>query len=66
MNLKNLSSREWITIIAGGVIVVGFLLWFFVIDAGQKKLDTDHRYVAEYKKALRESKVNLRRKRVLD
>jgi len=66
MNLKNLSSREWITIIAGGVIVVGFLLWFFVIDAGQKKLDTDHRYVAEYKKALRESKVNLRRKRVLE
>ena len=66
MNLKNLSSREWITIVAGGVIVVGFLLWFFVIDAGQKKLDMDRRYVAGYKKTLRESKVNLRRKKILE
>jgi len=66
MNFKNLSSREWITIIAGGIIVVGFLLWFFVIDAGQKKLDLDRRYVAKYKKTLRESKVNQRRKKVLE
>jgi len=66
MNLKNLSSREWITIVAGGVIVVGFLLWFFVIDAGQKKLDWDRRYVAGFKKTLRESKVNLRRKKILE
>ena len=66
MNLKNLSSREWITIIAGAVIVVGFLLWLFVIDAGQKKLDIDRRYVVEYKKAVREAKAKLRRKKVLE
>ena len=66
MNFKNLSSREWITIIAGGTIVVGFLLWFFVIDSGQKKLDLDRRYVAEYKKTLKEAKVKLRRKKVLE
>jgi len=66
MNLKNLSSREWITIVAGGVIVVGFLLWFFVIDAGQKKLDLDRRDVAKFKKTLRESKVNSRREKILE
>ena len=66
MNFKNLSSREWITVIAGGVIVVGFLLWFFVIDAGQKKLDLDRRYVAKYNKTLQEAKVKLRRKKVLE
>jgi len=66
MNFKNLSSREWITIIAGGVVVVGFLLWFFVIDSGQKKLDLDRRYVAKYKKTLQEAKVKLRRKKVLE
>jgi len=66
MNLKNLSSRELITIIIGAVVVVGFLLWFFVIDAGQKKLDWDRRYVAEFKKTLHDAKTNLRRKKVLN
>ncbi|RLD10279.1 MAG: hypothetical protein DRI44_06410 [Chlamydiae bacterium] len=66
MNFKNLSSRELTTIIVGGIIVVGFLLWFFVIDTGQKKLDLDRRYVVKYKKGLREAKVKLRRKKILE
>ena len=66
MNLKNLSSREWITVIAGGVVVIGFLLWFFVVDAGQKKLDENRVYIDKFKNVLIEAKVNLRRKKILE
>jgi len=66
MNLKNLSSRELITIIIGVVCSVGVLIWFFVIETGQKKLDEDRRYVAGYKRELREAKTKLRRKKILE
>ncbi|MCK5852793.1 PDZ domain-containing protein [bacterium] len=66
MNFKNLSSRELITIIIGAIIVVGFLIWFFVILSGQEKLDIDRQYVAKYKKVLREAKIKLRRKKILE
>lgn len=66
MNLKNLSTRELITVIIGVVVVGGLLLWFFAIDPGQKKLDLDRRYVAKYKKVLREAKIKLRRKKILE
>lgn len=66
MNLKNLSSRELTTVIVGGVVVAGVLLWFFAVEPGQKKLEIDRKYVAEYKKALSQAKIKLRRKRTLE
>jgi len=66
MNLKPQSTREWVVIIVGGVGLVLFLLWLFVIDPGQTKLKKDRTAITDLNSKLKVARAKAQRKAELD
>jgi hypothetical protein len=66
MNFRPQTAREWVVIGAGVAIVAGFLLYEFVIVAGQEQLDKDRRAILQYNKRLSEARGSLSKLSVLE
>jgi hypothetical protein len=66
MSFRPQSTREWVVIGAGVAIVAGFLLYEFVIVAGQERLEKDRRSIIQYERRLAEMRASLSKLEVLE
>ena len=66
MALRPQSMREWAVIIIGSMLVVGVIVWLYLVDPWMIKLEKNNDSIKKYKETLTDAREKLNKRVVLE